>query len=418
MKSCLPTPLRLSALLISLGLSGCVSGGSPARLWLANPVAQSAEDDAGTTVSVGSVSSVPLVELVSTVYEPVLEPVLEDPIEVRVDEILTSPVLGDEEFTAAVDQWIEYWGGRGSTWLPGYLTGMGIFGESVDSVLAENDLPPSLRYLPFIESGYNPKATSHASAVGLWQFMQGTATGWGMEVTPLIDERRDPVKSTEGAVGFLLELREDLGSWFLALAGYNSGPNRVRRILNRYAPDEQPTDSLFWALRGHFPRETQEFVPKLISAIIVGGSPQDFGIEPVSVDRFAYDVATVPDATSFDVVARAAEVSQEEIERLNPKYLRGMTIPGQASSIRLPEGRGETFRVNYAKIPAEERVTVVQHRVVSGETLSHIARQYGSRVSDIQAANPGVRARYLRVGALLIVPVVPRARTSVAAGGG
>ena len=128
-------------------------------------------------------------------------------------------------------------------------------------------------------------------------------------------------------------------------------------------------------------------------------------------------MATVPDATSFDVVARAAEVSHEEIERLNPKYLRGMTIPGQASSIRLPEGRGETFRVNYAKIPAEERVTVVQHRVVSGETLSHIARQYGSRVSDIQAANPGVRARYLRVGALLIVPVVPRARTSVAAGG-
>ena len=147
------------------------------------------------------------------------------------DEILSSPMLRNPEFRAEVDEWIEFWRTRSSRWFPSYLERMAWFEESVDSALAAHDLPPSLRYLPVIESGYSPGAVSVASAVGLWQFMAPTARSYGMQINPLVDERRDPYKSTAAAVSFLATLRQDFGSWFLALAAYNSGPTRVERVL-------------------------------------------------------------------------------------------------------------------------------------------------------------------------------------------
>ncbi len=109
--------------------------------------------------------------------------------------------------------------------------------------------------------------------------MEDTAEGLGMEVSPLIDQRRDPERSTAAAVSFLAELHHEFGSWFFALAAYNSGPNRVRRILRTYASGEQPSDSLFWALRRRFPAETRDFVPKLIGAIVVARDPASHGYD-------------------------------------------------------------------------------------------------------------------------------------------
>ena len=178
--------------------------------------------------------------------------------------------------------------------------------------------------------------------------------------------------------------------------------------MNQYGRGAEPSDSLFWALRRRFPRETQEFVPKLIGAYLVASRPDAYGIERAeSPGRFAFDEVTVPDATTLDVVARAAEVTQDEIERLNPQFVRGMTPPGRASGLRVPTGSGPTFERNYAEIPPEERVSFVEHRIEAGETLSHIARRYGVLVADLNAANPGLRPRYLKIGAVLTVPVAP-----------
>ncbi|MSR20968.1 MAG: LysM peptidoglycan-binding domain-containing protein [Gemmatimonadetes bacterium] len=345
-----------------------------------------------------------------------LEPHEHPAVEVRIDQLLASPVLNDDEFRAAVDSWIVYWEKTAAGAVPDFLGRMGSFGEMVDSALLAADLPPSLRYLPFIESGYNPRATSRASAVGMWQFMSATAAGLGMEVSPLLDERRDPERSTEAAIAFLSELREGFGSWFIALAAYNSGPNGTRRVLDRYAPGVPPSDSLFWALRSHFPRETRDFVPKLFGAVVVAASPDLYGHEAAPHAPFVFDQVSVPDATTLDVIARAAAVPQADIERLNPQYLRGITPRGRESLVRVPQGRGPAFLAAYALIPADERVTFVEHRVASGETLSHIALRYGIRVSDLQAANPSVRPRYLRVGALLTVPVAPSVRNAAHTG--
>lgn len=326
--------------------------------------------------------------------------------EPQVDRLLASPVLRDPEFREAVDRWIDYWEGPARSWFPEFLRRMGHFEQTVDSALAEKGLPPSLRYLPLIESGYSPGARSGASAVGLWQFMAGTARDHGMDVGAFVDERRNPFMATDAATDYLAALHVRFDSWFLALAGYNGGPNRAQRILRERAPLALPSDSLFWAHREAWPRETQEFVPKLVAAIIVSQNPGRYGYESLVVDPpFRFDEVEVPDAATFDVLAGAAGTDEDEIRRLNPELFRGFTPPGRRWRLRVPPGSRETFEAAFALIPPDQRMTVVEHTVESGETLSHIAVRYGVSVADIQEANPGVRARYLRLGVVLTVPI-------------
>jgi membrane-bound lytic murein transglycosylase D len=338
--------------------------------------------------------------------------VLPEPGPVPDDEILGSHLMRDVEFQREVQRWVVFWRTTGARWFPEYLERMMLFSPTVDSALARRGLPPSLRYLPIIESGYSPKAVSRASAVGLWQFMAPTAQGYGMWVGPLLDERRNPFKSTEAAGDFLLALREQFGSWFLALAAYNSGPYRIQRVLDRYAPLAPRSDSLYWVVRPHLPRETRDFVPKFIAAAAVAQNPTAHGFEnPADTLNFTFDEVVVPDATTLDVVAEAARAPQAEIERLNPEVVRGITPPGRTTTLRVPAGRGDAFEENYAKIPPSERVTFVEHRVVRGETLSHIARRYGVPLRELQAANPRVNPRRLQIGQRLTVPIAARAKT-------
>ena len=344
-------------------------------------------------------------------YE-VVDVVLPEPEPVRRDAILSSSMARDPEFRREVARWVEYWRARDGRSFAEYLGRMGWFGEAVDSTLSRKGLPPSLRYLPIVESGYSPSAVSRARAVGLWQFMAPTARGFGMGVDPLLDERRNPFKSTEAAADFLLQLREQFGSWFFALAAYNSGPYRIQRLLEQQAPLEPPTDSLFWTLRRHLPRETQDYIPKFFAAALVAQDPETRRALPADATfGFEFDEVVVPDATTLDVVAEAADTTLEEIERLNPEVVRGITPPGRETIVRVPAGQGWLFRERYALIPPDERVTFVEHEVVAGETLSHIAKKYGIPLSDLQAANPRARPRSLQIGQRLTVPIAPRARS-------
>lgn len=196
------------------------------------------------------------------------------------DELLSSTVLRDPEFARAVHWWVGYWTGPAARWFPGFLERMQARGSAVDSALATHDFPPSLRYLPLIESGYDPRVTSRTGAAGMWQLMPSTARGLGLQVSTLVDERRHPERSTTAALEYLGALRGEFDSWFLTLAAYNSGPTRVRSILRRYAPEAPHSDSLFWALRDRFPVETREFVPKLYGAMWVASRPEAYGFGP------------------------------------------------------------------------------------------------------------------------------------------
>ena len=382
-----PRSVFMGCLLLGV-LGGCADGSSPLR--------PPAPVEAPSLLSENSdLEALPL-------RGPLIPPSLED---LPVDDLLATPMLRDPSFMEEVQEWVDYWTTSASSWFPDYLRRMTWFEGTVDSTLASHGLPASLRYLPVIESGYSPVAVSRANAVGLWQFMAPTAKDMGMEVTALVDERRDPLKSTEAASVYLGELYEEFDSWFLALAAYNSGPGRVRRLLVRHAPLEPRTDGLYWELRSYLPRETREFLPKLFGAIIVAGNPTSHGYAVPAQDPFSFDRVSVPDATTLDVIAKASESADTEISRLNPQYVRGMTPPLREVSVRVPKGKGEVFSRNYALIPVDERVSFVEHTVASGETLSHIAVLYRVSVSDLRAANPSVRPRYLRIGAMIIVPV-------------
>lgn len=329
--------------------------------------------------------------------------------DVHRDDFLNSPVLNDPDFARAVHAWVRYWTGPAQAWFPGFLDRMAWLGPSVDSAIDQRGFPPSLRYLPLIESGYDPTVTSRASAVGLWQLMAGTGGALGLEISPLVDERRDPERATEAAMEYLDELHGRFGSWFVALAAYNSGPTRVRRILRNQAPGVEVNDSVFWALRGHFPEETRAFLPKLFGAMWVASHPEAYGYSPGAAEPFDFEVVRVPHPTTLDVVGLAAGVPHEEIVRLNPEYLRGITVRDGRNSVRLPRGRLRTFLRIYPRIHPQDLVNFEQHTVLAGETLSGIAARYDIPISEIRAINPHARAATLGVGTKLTLPVAPPA---------
>lgn len=305
------------------------------------------------------------------------------------------------ETNEAVDRWIDYFRNRVPDRFATYLSRAGRYERMIRSKLRQAELPEDLLYLAMIESGMNPSAYSKARAVGMWQFISGTARRYDLEISYWVDERRDPIKSTDAAIAHLSDLHEELGSWYLAAAAYNGGLGRVRRGIRRTGSRD------FWDLADArvLRRETRNYVPKLIAAAIIARDPEVYGFKGIVPEEpMEYDVVEVPDATSFDVIARAAGADEGEVRRLNPQYLRNVTPPARRSEVRVPRGRGDRFAVAYAEIPASERVTWLVHTVTRGQTLSHIAVRYGTTVTAIRAANRNVNPRRLQIGQRLVVP--------------
>lgn len=324
------------------------------------------------------------------------------------DAILDSRWARHPDMAPRTDEWVRFWSNEGRTDFQIYLERMERYRLMVEPEIVRRGMPPSLRVLPMLESSYRPAAVSPARAVGLWQFMSGTARSMGLTVTSLVDERRDPVRSTALAIDFLAELKERFGSWYVALAAYNAGPARVAGILRRHDPLAPSGDSLYVALRSEMPRETSDFIPKLLAASRIAADPERYGLELPRTAPMVYDEVTVPDATSMDVLADVAGVPQREIEELNPQLLRGFTPYREQTTVRVPEGSGRDFARRYAQVPKNERISFLEHRVGGGETFSHIALRYGVRLAALQAANPGIRPRRLQIGQWLVVPRVPR----------
>jgi membrane-bound lytic murein transglycosylase D len=333
--------------------------------------------------------------------------------------------------------------------------GMKVFlerGARYDSMIRQRfeaeGLPGDLGYLALIESGYSNEAVSRAHAVGMWQFMRGTARGYGLRVDTWVDERRDPVKATDAAARHLRKLHQRFGSLYLAAAAYNAGAGKVSRSLGKLewetpadsaedpelaeqadsdeegvVLDAEPTseelealiestdassDAAFFRLASTklLASETQNYVPKLIAAAVIAKQPERFGITPPLPTPFAYDSLVVTAATGLDVIARLAEVSVEEIRDLNPQYLRLATPPRTSSVIRVPVGTGEKVAERYLVLPPSERVHFLSHVVRRGERLTRIAARYHLRVEDIRAANPRIKASRLRAGSRLVIPAV------------
>lgn len=397
--------------------AGCFPG--PNRAPVEMPAAPSEPGSpAETEATPVSVAEEQVLAAQSPAPEPAIEPTPAPEVEalpeaepepVPVDAVTGSPAAAHHELADHLEEWFDYWLDDYGPYLRLSLERMGRYGGMVDAALEERDMPRSLRYLPIAESYYNPRAYSRVGAAGMWQFMPGTARERGLAVNSLVDERRDPEAATEAALDMLADLRERFDSWFLALAAYNGGPNRVARLLRRHHSGP-PGDSAFMGIRDRLPRETRHFIPKFLAVAAIAEDPGAYGITDIELEpALEYDEVTVPDATSLDVVARAAGVPEEEIRVLNP-HLPLRIVPAHIESVlRLPVGTVSRFERNYAAIPTEERLTIVEHTIRAGDTLGHIAEMYGVRLSELIATNPGLRPRYLQIGQTVVVPRLRRA---------
>lgn len=266
----------------------------------------------------------------------------------------------------------------------------------IRSKLARGGLPGDMYYLALVESGFNPHAYSRAAAVGMWQFMTATARGMGLRVDWWVDERRDPVRSTDAAVRFLRGLNEQFGSMYLAAAAYNGGPGRVARGLTRYEDDLEGTsgDDLFFALaeKKYLRTETRNYVPQLIAAALVAKESDRYGIEVESRPPFTYDSVLLPPRVPLAVIARSSGTSVDVIQDLNPHILRGMTPPRDSVYVRVPEGRRAAFDSAFALIPAEEKVgarTIVSEK---NATWASIASKHKLSARAVSTYNPKVKA--------------------------
>jgi membrane-bound lytic murein transglycosylase D len=319
-----------------------------------------------------------------------------------------------------VQYYLDFFQGKGRERMGIWLTRMPRYEGMIRARLQEEGLPGDLVYLALIESGFSNTATSRAKAVGMWQFMKGTARGYGLRVDSWVDERRDPYRATEAAARHLKSLNDRFGSLYLAAAAYNAGAGKVSRGVRRL-PDDDEADSLnsdatFFRLYDTklLRRETKDYVPKLIAAARIAKEPARYGFELGTVEPPTYDSMVVPTMTGLDVIARLADTTVAAIRELNPEYLRLATPPGVASVVRVPPGRGLSTTAAYAALPASRRITFVEHTVARGETMSGIAKRYGVSTRLVTQANPRLRSNRLRPGQRVIVPTGGALSTSVA----
>jgi membrane-bound lytic murein transglycosylase D len=306
-----------------------------------------------------------------------------------------------------------------------FMQRSGRYVPMISEKLTERGMPQDLIYLAMIESGFNPTAYSHAHASGLWQFIAETGQRYGLTVNRVVDERNDPIRSTDAALDYLTYLHNRFGSWYLAAAGYNTGENRVGRIMREVTGSERGQEEDFYRIWDRLPRETRDYVPLMIAAARISKEPEKYGFADVQFEApLAFDEVEAEPGTALAAVAKAAGVNLGEVRRLNPHLRTGRTPTNRAMAVRIPEGTQQSFAANWPAVRAEQR-TLAQaqaqrtparqtasrqparatrtHRVRQGENLTVIARRHGTSVSAIRSAN-NLRGDRIRAGQTLRVP--------------
>jgi len=241
-----------------------------------------------------------------------------------------------------VDYWIDFLRTKRYDDTREWVERLGYYGPMIQKKLRERGMPEDLVFLAMAESGLDPTAYSRADASGMWQFIAETGRRYGLEVSRYVDERNDPIKSTDAALDYLQDLYDHFGSWYLAAAAYNTGENRVDRVLRQRAGGQRGDESLYWRIGEFLPRETRDYVPIMLAVGHIGKDPARYGFEDLRYQEpMRFERARVKPGTRLADVARAAGVDTEEIERLNPHLIRGQTPPDRDWDVRVPPGTAD-----------------------------------------------------------------------------
>ncbi len=297
-----------------------------------------------------------------------------------------------------------------------------------EEVLDRYEMPIELKYLPVIESALNPKATSPVGASGLWQFMYGTGKQMGLEITSFVDERRDPMKATDGAIRYLNYLYNIYDDWYLAIAAYNCGPGNVNRAIRRSGNRRN-----YWEIYYRLPRETRGYVPAFIAAAYIMNYYREHNLIPQMPEiPFQTDTMFVHDYLHFNQLAENLDMEKEQIQALNPMYRRDV-VPAKAEKpypLTLPHDKILEFLDKETVIFAHERNKYfpnnalagpssssayftpadvagkekVSYTVKSGDNLGYISEWYRVRLSELRHWN-NIRGNLIRVGQRLTIYV-------------
>lgn len=340
-------------------------------------------------------------------------PVISD--SVYIDRLSRIPSVIEMPFNDIVKKHIEAYTGRLRNKVSFILAAANFYMPLFEEALDAYDLPLELKYLPIIESALNPKALSRQRASGLWQFMLRTGKIYGLDNNTLVDERRDPVKSTWAAVRYLKDLYNIYNDWNLVLAAYNCGPGNVNKAIRRAGGE---TD--YWAIYPFLPKETRGYVPGFIAANYVMTYYCEHGICPMDSQLPAIsDTIHINKDLHLQQVASVCNIDIEQLRSLNPQFKKDI-IPGnsKAYALQLPNNTANIFIEREDSIYAYEakkylnkRRTVAvseastprntkgakYHKIRRGDTLGGIARTYGVSVRQLRELN-GIRGNNITAG--------------------
>jgi membrane-bound lytic murein transglycosylase D len=298
-------------------------------------------------------------------------------------------------FTGRLKAFLEEGLNRGVQYLP-----------MIQSIFRAEGLPLDLAYVPLVESAFKPTALSRAKARGIWQFMRGTALENGLKHDWYIDERAEPEKATRAAARYLKTLHTMFdGDWHLALASYNGGPGRVQRAIKRSGRTD------FWKLTAsprYLPRETRNYVPLILAAIVIARNPGMYGFDIQPIEEFQHETVNLTAPIDLRRVAEWVGTPVQAIQELNPELRRWTTPVGAAEyELKVPIGTADVVRTQLAETDSAQ---LDWHTVTKGETLVSIAKKLKVTRTDLAQANYlSIRAR-LETGQRLVIPRAPAVR--------
>lgn len=310
-----------------------------------------------------------------------------------------------------VDQFINFFQTKGRKQFQVWLTRYALYGDTIRTLLRKQSLPEELVFLAMIESGLNPKAYSRANAVGVWQFIYATGKKYGLNRSWYVDERRDLIKSTIAACGYIKDLYREFDNWYLVLAAYNAGEGRILRATRLH----QTYD--FWQLHS-LPRETRNYIPYFLAAAIIGSHPDQYGFTVPAVQPFEFETVTLKKSADLTILARSAQIELKTLRQYNPE-LRQSASPDGPYQLKLPKGKEAIFSVNYTALPASERFApqYLVHRVRKGESLWTISKRYRVSIHDLAAVNKIKNRHKIRTGWKLTIPIPGTYQTATRAVG-
>ena len=336
-------------------------------------------------------------------------------IESFLDTLDVSQFTLPVRFNERVLQEIYYMTNSARAFMSGSLNRKTAYDSLIYAQLDAAKMPRDLIYLALVESGFKLKAYSRAKASGMWQFIPETGKRYGLEVDYWVDMRRNPELATMAALKYLNRLHDEFGDWLLAMAAYNCGEGRVRRLLREMQEDSTRDTSVavtYWDLE--LPKETMRYVPRILAAMVIGHYPEQYEMTVEQTYRPDFDTVTVFDSFPLEEVAKLLKVSEDTLRSLNMELVKWCTPPNKESYLlRLPVGTRTAFVDGYDKMEKNSFSSWHHHKVRKGENLGVIARQYGIKVSELQQAND-MKSSRIRAGQTLLIPikVTPKPKSS------